>query len=332
MAPRGERPALIPLTPPLSLGLVLTLALTSCGLDAADDEEFPSRQIEVIVPWAAGGGTDQTVRQLATAAEEPCGVDIIVSNQEGGGSAIGHQAVADAEPDGYTLGAATIEVSILNHLGGAEVTPDDLQGVMKFSANPAVLSVANDSEFQSVGDLVDAMESDDTVRIATNGTGGIWDIAAGGLEVEAGAEFTERVPFDGGADMIAAVMGGQVEAIAPSGAESVDHMDAGELRPLATMAEDRLERLPDTPTLVEEGVDWTAANWFGLVVPNDVDAERVAALNECFAEAFEAEEFVDFMDTQGFVRDYLDAEQFEAFMDEEFEQYADLIDTLYGES
>jgi tripartite-type tricarboxylate transporter receptor subunit TctC len=315
---------------PLATALVLALGASGCGLGEEDEEDFPSRQIEVIVPWAAGGGTDQTVRRLAESAEDTCGVNIIVSNHEGGGGAIGHQAMADAEPDGYTVGAATIEVTLLPHLDAADVTPDDLQGVMKFSANPAVLSVADDSPYESVQEMVEAMEEED-VRIATNGTGGIWDIAAGGLEQEVGVEFAERVPLDGGADMITAVLGGQVEAIAPSGAESMDFIEDGELRPLATMAEERMEALPDTPTLQEEGIDWTAANWFGLVVPNEVDSERVAMLNECFAEAHETEEFAQFMDTQGFLIDYLDAEDFEEFMTQEWEDHGALMDALYGE-
>jgi tripartite-type tricarboxylate transporter receptor subunit TctC len=120
-----------------------------------------------------------------------------------------------------------------------------------------------------------------------------------------------------------------VEALAPSGAESMDQIEAGDLRPLATMDQERLDVLPDTPTLEEEGIDWTAANWFGLVVPAGTPDDRIEVLNECFAEAFETEEFAEFMDTQGFGMEYLQASEFEQFMDEEFEQYGELMEEMY---
>jgi tripartite-type tricarboxylate transporter receptor subunit TctC len=317
-------------TATLAVTSACALVLAACGLGEDEDDDFPSAQIEVIVPWSAGGGTDQTVRALAEQAEETCGTRVIVSNQEGAGGATGHQAMADADPDGYTVGAATIEVSIYDHLDAAEVAPADLAGVMRFSANPAVLSVAADSPYESVGDLIDAMEAGETVRIGTNGTGGIWDIAAGGFEQEVGVEFTERVPYDGGADMITAVLGGQIEAIAPSGAESMGQIESGDLRPLATMAEERLDVLPDVPTLQEEGIDWTAANWFGLVVPAETPEDRVAALDDCFSQAFETEEFADFMETTGFGMEYLPADEFDPFMDEEYEAYGELMAELYS--
>jgi tripartite-type tricarboxylate transporter receptor subunit TctC len=309
---------------------VLALGLAGCGLGDEDDDDFPSAQIEVIIPWSAGGGTDQTVRQMASLAEESCDTNIVVTNQEGAGGVTGHEAMANAEPDGYTVGAATVEVSIYDHLDTGDVSPADLLGVMRFSANPAVLSVNSDSPYESVQDLIAAMEAGETVRVGTNGTGGIWDIAAAGLEQATGVEFTERVPYDGGADMIAAILGDQIEAIAPSGAESMGQIESGDLRPLATMADERLEVLPDVPTLQEEGIDWAAANWFGLVVPDGTPQERVSALNECFTEAFETDEFVDFMETVGFGLAYLDDDEFDAFMDEEFDAYGELIAELYG--
>jgi tripartite-type tricarboxylate transporter receptor subunit TctC len=301
---------------------------TACPL-IEEDEDFPTQRIEIIVPWSAGGGTDQTARQLADQAEATCGTDIIVVNREGAGGAIGHQAMADAEADGYTVGAATIEVTILNHLDAADVTPDDLHGVMRYSANPAVLSVPADSPYESLDDLIEAMEAGEQVRIATIGTGGIWDIAAGGFGQAVGVEFTERVPYDGGADMIAAALGGHVEALAPSGAESIDQIEAGDLRPLVTMAEERLDVLPDTPTTVELGIDWTAANWFGLVVPAGTPDERIQVLSDCFTEAFESEAFAEFMEAQGFGMEYLPASEFEHFMDDEFERYGALMEEIY---
>lgn len=310
----------------------LSLALAACGGDGGGDgggDDFPSSQIELIVPWAAGGGTDATSRQLAAAAEETCGTRIIISNQPGAAGATGHQAIADAEPDGYTIGTATVEVSILNHLGVAEVSPEDLQGILQFSANPSVLAVNADSPYETFDDIAQALQNGEQVRVATNGRGGIWDLAARGLGQELGTPFTEYVPFNGGAEMIPAVLGGQVESLTPSAGELLAQIESGELRGLATMADERFPALPDIPTLQEQGVDWTASNWFGIVAPEGTPDERVQALSECFAEAAQTEEFQTFMEGQGYGTVSRDADEFEQFMDEEFARYEQLVSELY---
>lgn len=309
--------------------VALTGSLTACGGDAGGDE-FPSSQIEMIVPWAAGGGTDLTTRQLAAQAEDTCGARIIISNQPGAAGGTGHQAIANADPDGYTLGTATVEVSILNHLGNADVTPEDLQGITQFQSTPSVLAVSADSPYQTFEDIVQAAENGEQIRVATNGRGGIWDLAARGLAQEIGADFTEYVPFDGAAGMIPAVLGNQVEALTPSGAEMLSQIEGGGLRGLVTMADERFEVLPDIPTLEEVGVDWTAANWFGVVAPAGTPEDRVQILNDCFAEAANSEEFQTFMESQGYGSEVKESEEFEQFMDDEFARYEQLVADLYS--
>lgn len=310
--------------------VVVSAGLVGCGGAAASSgDEFPSSQIELIVPWAAGGGTDLTTRQLAAQAEKTCGARIIISNRAGAAGATGHQAMADAKPDGYTIGTATVEVSILSHLGNAKVTPKDLQGIVQFQSTPSVLAVGKDSPYKSVGDLVQGIKNGDTVRVATNGRGGIWDLAARGLAKEAGVDFKEYVPFNGGAQMIPAVLGGQVESLTPSGAEMRSQIEAGELRGLVTMSDERFEVLPDVPTAKEQGINWKAANWFGIVAPAGTPTERVAKLSECFAEAAKTEKFQTFMKEQGYGSEVVEGEKFEQFMDDEFARYKDMVANLY---
>jgi tripartite-type tricarboxylate transporter receptor subunit TctC len=297
--------------------------LVACG---PGDEEFPSEQIEIIVPWDAGGGTDQTARQLAAAAEETCDTGIIVSNQTGSTGAVGFQAAATAQPDGYTVGLATVEIAMINHLGVAPVSPEDVRGVMQYNFDPAALSVAADSPHETLEDFLTAAE-DEPPRVGTSGTGSIWHISFAGLAQEAGVEMT-NVPFDGAAPAIAAVLGGQVEATSASGAEVAPQVESGELRPLAVMDEERLDILPDVPTLQEEGIDWESGAWRGLVVPNDTPDEVVQTLNDCFLEAYESQEFQDFMENQGFGMIYRDADEFESYMDEEFERFGEIIEAL----
>lgn len=311
--------------------LMLAIGLAACGggggQGGGGGDDFPSEQIELIVPWAAGGGTDQTARQLAAAAEETCGTGTIVSNQTGSTGAVGHQAAANAEPNGYTVGIATAEVAMVNHLGVADITPDDLKGVMQYNFDPAAITVGADSEYETIDDFIAAGKSGETVRIGTSGTGGIWHVSAAGMAEEVGADYT-YVPFDGAAPAIQAVLGGQIEATAASGAEVAPQVESGGLRALAVMGEEQVDVLPDTPTLQEQGIDYTSGTWRGLAVPNDTPDERVEILNECFKEAYDSSEFQDFMEQNGFGTIYKPAGEFEEFMNEEYERFGNVIESL----
>lgn len=311
------------------LGATTISALAACsggGGGAADSDDFPSERIEMIVPWAAGGGTDQTGRQLAAAAEETCDTNIVVSNQTGSTGAVGHRAAADAEPDGYTVGLATAELAIVEHLGVAQITPEDVTAVMQYNLTPGVVSVPSDSPYESIDDLVAAAEEQD-LTVSTSGTGSIWHIGYAGMNEKFGVEMT-NVPFDGSAPAIASTLGGQTDANSAGIGEIVAQVEAGELRPLVVMAEERVEQFPDTPTLQELGTDWTNGAWRGLVVANGTPDDRVQALNECFKEAYETEDFQGFMNKQGFGLQYKPAEEFETFMQEEYERFGQVLEDL----
>lgn len=306
------------------------LALSACGGGGGEEgegETFPSERIEIIVPWSAGGGTDQTARQLAVAAEETCGTDIVVSNQTGSTGAVGYRAAAKADPDGYTVGVSSVELAMINHLGIADIAPDALQGVMQYNFDPAALSVSSDSDIKSLDDFAAAVSSDRSPRIGTSGTGSIWHIAAAGMAQQMGGKIV-NVPFDGAAPAIQAVLGGQVDATTASGAEVASQVESGKLTPLVTMGEERIDILPDTPTLKELDMDWTAGAWRGLAVPNGTPPERVKTLNDCFKAAFDSEDFQSFMSTNGFNTVYRSADEFETYMDEEYESFGKIIESL----
>lgn len=320
----------------------LLLALAACAdttdaaqgddvgsADPAAEDDFPSEQIEMIIPWAAGGGTDVMSRQLATLAEDTCGTRFVVSNQTGAAGATGHQAIADADPDGYTIGTLTTEAAILSHLGTGDFTPEDFTGLTQLAANPALLAVDAGSPYESFDDLAQALEAGEVVRAATNGRGGTWDMAARGLGQELGAHFTEYVPFNGAAEMIPAVLGGQVEALSPSAGEVLQQIQGGDLRGLAIMADERLADLPEVPTLSELGVDWTMGSWIGVAAPAGTPENRVAILDECLNEAVESEEFQSFMTEAGYPTESRDAAEFETFMDEEYTRFEEVIDAIY---
>ncbi|MBB4935493.1 tripartite-type tricarboxylate transporter receptor subunit TctC [Lipingzhangella halophila] len=297
----------------------LVLLAAGCG-PAASGGSGSGGAVEIVVPYAAGGGTDQTARQLATAAEKTCGFNTVVSNKEGAGGAIGFQAAADADPDGSTLGIVTAEVAMLAHRGVTDVTPDDMDGVLQYNFDPAALTVDAGSDYDSVHDVIEAADRGAGATIGTSGAGSIWEAAAKGLAAEEGVEMT-YAPFEGAAPAITAVLGGQVDATTVSGAEVRAQVESGELNSLAVMGEERLSFLPDTPTLREEGIDWISGTWRGVAVPEGTPQETVAELETCFNEAARSEAFTSFMEKGGFGVRYRGAEEFDSFMDAEYEHF-----------
>ena len=302
---------------------VLTTA--ACG-GGGEPEEFPSETIEMIIPYSAGGSTDVSVRQMASLAEETCGTEVIASNQTGSAGAVGFTATANAEPDGYTVGATATELAYLQELGFTEIGPDDVKGVMRYALNPHVYFVPADSPYQTMEELIAAAEDGETITAASSGTGSVYHLAAAGLGLAAGVPDQFRnLPFDGGAAAVQATIGGQADMTAVVLNEAISQVESGRLRPLAVAGDERLEAIPDTPTLDELGIDWTSASHLGLAVPAETPDERVQALDDCLSEAIESEEFQTAMAEQNLGLDYLPPEEFEAYLAEMSEKYSEVI-------
>ncbi len=315
----------------LSAG-ILTLFVAAggvaCGSGSASETEFPSEQIEIVVPFSPGGSADQSARQLAVEAEETCGTGIIVSNQTGGAGAIGFQAVANAEPDGYTIGVAAIELAIVDHLGVSPLPPGTVRGIMQYSLQPIAYGVPADSEWETIGDFIAAAEEGD-VTVATSGTGSIYHIGFAGMAEETGVlENTVNIPFDGASAAIQAALGEQTDMVTVGAAEIAPQVETGDLRTLAVAGDERADILPDTPTLEEENIEWVSGAILGLIAPPETSDERIETLNECFNEARESDSFVNWMETSGFTQEYKNGAEFDEFLASEYENYGETLDTI----
>lgn len=301
--------------------------LAGCG-DLSSDDEFPDQDIEMIVPWASGGGTDRTARQLADLVEDELDTSVFVTNQTGGSGSTGFNAIANSEPDGYTVGVTTVEIATINHLDIADVTPDALDPVIQYNFDPASLTVHEDAPYGTIEEFVDyAEDNPGEINVSNSGIGAIWHLAGAGFELEAGIDL-EHIGYDGGNPATTAVVNREVEATTASGAEVASQVLDGPLEALAVFGDDRLDLFPDTPTLQEAGYDFTMGAWRGLTVPEGTDEERVEVLADAFTAVYESDEFQDFMENNGFGLVYRDTEEFGAFMDDEFDRFGTIIGDL----
>ena len=322
----GSRPSVA-----LATTGVLCVGLTACATGNAESADSIPKRVEVIVPWAAGGGSDQATRQLLNLAEEPCETTFVVSNRTGAAGATGHAAGADAEPDGTTLTDMTAEVMPLPYLGNSDVSYEDFTPIVRFASISPAFAVPADSEFESMEDVADALNAGESVRIGTTGPGGMWDVAAGGFEEAAGVKFTERVPYDGGASIVQALLGGHLEIANLAVAEVQPHVESGDLKVLAIADDEPAAVMPEVPTLQDLGYDFSTRTWFSFVGPAGLPEGQVDAFAACFQEAWESDDYQAFLANQGINPAFLGTEEFESFLSEEDAMIADLVPRIYGD-
>jgi tripartite-type tricarboxylate transporter receptor subunit TctC len=309
-------------------GAVALTGLSGCTGQLSGGGEFPSDDIEIVVPWAAGGGTDQATRKLVEVANAETDLSFYVSNVSGATGGVGMREVADAEPDGYKICAETLEIVVLDHMGIADLQPDDLRSVMQYNALPASLTVHEDAEYGTLEEYVQyAEENPGEINVSTAGTGSFWHLGSAGFALENDIE-VEHVPYDGGAPATEALLNGEVQATAAAPPEVAGQVNDGPLTTLGIMGEERAAPLPDVPTFIEEGYDWTMGTTFSIAVPLDTPQDRIDTIHEATKTAFDTDEFQSFMTNTGFTPTYRNGEEFAQFKQEQYERAGEIIDEL----
>ena len=223
---------------------------------------WPQRPIELIVPFAAGGGTDVLARALAEVARKHLPQDLIVLNRAGASGAVGWTELANARPDGYKIGIITVELTMIPHMGLTKISSDALLPVARLNADPATIAVRADSPYRSIEELIAAARKDEAaVRIGNAGPGSLGHLAAAALQDKAGVKFN-HAPYRGANPAVLDLLGGHIEAVAVTPVEVATYVAAGKIRPLAIMAEQRIQAgWEAVPTLKERGIDLLIGGW-----------------------------------------------------------------------
>src|SRR5690606_7303925 len=160
-----------------------TAAALSFGLASAPAmAAWPERPIQMLVPWGAGGGTDAVARFMAAELEKELGKPVNVVNRTGGSGVVGHQAVAMAKPDGYTLGLITVEITMMRHAGLTQLSHKDFTPIALVNYDPNAVFVRTDSPIKTAQDLLDAAKANPgKMKSAGTGQGGIWHLGLAGM-------------------------------------------------------------------------------------------------------------------------------------------------------
>lgn len=242
----------------------------------------PSKPINLIVPWGAGGSTDRSSRTTAGIIEEYLGTTIVVVNQGGAAGAVGTQSALDAPPDGLTWTAGAVkDLGVYKVQGLLDTTLDDWVLFLNV-AMPNVISVNMDTPYEDFGDLLDAFKANPGgVTVATAGVNSAGHTAMELIKSYTGIDY-RHVTYDGGAPAVVATVGGEAEVVPQLSVEQVDMIKANQLRPLAVLADKALE-IEGYADPIPPITDWipefkSAAIYFGLFVPSDVPDEVIETL------------------------------------------------------
>ena len=263
----------------LALGLVCLAGTASAALAQA----FPSRPLKLVVPYAAGGSTDQLARAIAEPLGRALGQPVVVENKPGGNTIIGADAVAKAAPDGHTLfmgSSASLAVNPLLYSRLPYNPRTDFAGVSMLAASPLVMVVPAELPATTLKGFVDlAKAKPGALNFASVGNGNPLHLAGELFKVATGIEMT-HVPYNGSAPALTALLGNQVQVMFDVVLTSNPHIQSGKLRALALTGTKRLALLPGVPTVAESGYPgYEAGIWFAMVVPKATPDAVVARLN-----------------------------------------------------
>lgn len=301
------------ITKALTVGAAFAAAVALSPATAQDGWE-PSRPIEILVGFAPGGGTDQTARLIASAAQEHFDVPLVVVNRPGASGTLAAELLANAEPDGHTLLVAggSESTSVPNHRE-VNYSLDEFKGVLRVNREHMVIVTKTGSELDSVEAIVErAKENPGELVYGSSGPGGILHSAFLVFGDEAGIEL-KHIPYQGGAPALAALLGGHVDMTIITPGDAAAQMAAGTVNAVATTS-DRAEQIPDVPSLTELGYDVNLENMKGLVAPAGTTDEAVEYLRERFKQAMDSATFESLAKRASITPGYLSGPDFKSAM------------------
>ncbi len=279
---------------------VVCFVFLAAGVYGAD---YPTKPINFICPWPAGGSSDMGSRILAQTAEKKMGQPIVVSNKVGAGSQIGLTELARSKPDGYTIGLVNfpaLNAIMLNPERKALFNIDSFTPIVCQVVDPGLIFVKTDSPYKTLKDVLeDAKKRPGEVTASTSGILGVSHLSILMLQEAAGVKF-RIVHYDGGAPQMTALLGGQIDVTFDNVGGVPPKIKAGLVRPLALLDKERTRFIPDVPTTVELGYPSVInASVRGVMGPKGLPAPILKRLQDVFLEAMKSQEHVDMMDKGG---------------------------------
>jgi tripartite-type tricarboxylate transporter receptor subunit TctC len=296
------------------LTLTVAAAFLAAGMTApAGAQQYPDRAIKMIVPWAAGGDTDNIFRPFAPLLQKHIGQPVVIANVSGASGTVGAREAKNSAPDGYTLYAVHDYIHLTYYAGIADVKYTDFEPICLLTATPSVLTASPKTPWKDWKDFVaDAKARPGQIAVGAT-LGSTSHIFPAMIEKSAGIKL-KYVSYDGLAPRMNAILGGHID-LTDSNLTQKGKVEAGQLKFLAIASEKRHPDMPDVPTLKELGHDIVYEVVRGLLVPKGTPQPVRAKLEEACAKAAAEPEYAAAMKVQGTRVAYLNAKDYGAFLD-----------------
>ena len=300
--------------------LIATLPLTAW----AGEAPYPTRPIRMIVPFAAGGGTDVIARLMSQRLAEGLNIQVVVDNRGGGGSVIGSDMVAHSAPDGHTL-LLTANPHTANPSLVAKLpydTQKDFAPVSLVAQAPLMMVVHPSVPTRSVKQFIALAKSKPgQLTYGTSGNGGPQHYAGELFKHLTGTDII-HIPYKGGAPATTDLLGGQVQLMFNAMFNSLPHMATGRMRALAITSAKRSEAAPDVPTVAESlGTDYEVVTWYGVFAQGQTPQPIVKRINEAIVKGLAQPAVIETLSRSGVSAVASSPEQFTRFVSEEIERF-----------
>jgi tripartite-type tricarboxylate transporter receptor subunit TctC len=294
--------------------------------------KFPTKPIELIVPFPAGGTADVMSRAIAEAAKSQFEQPMVVVNKAGGAATVGTEAVAAAKPDGHTLGTVSVGPAATQpHIDKVTYTIDSFEPLMMLYDQPLVLVVGADSKYKTAKELLDdAIARPGQLKFAAAPVGGVPHLG-GELLLRMVKAKAAVLPFQGTGPATTALLGGHIDAATLPPGDVAANIEAGKLRALGIMSAERYSPMSSVPTMKEQGYNLVATAWAGVVAPKGVPAPVLDRLGQGLRKAVESKVFQDAAKTAYSPIGYVPPSQVASVWKNDFQQYGELIKSLKQE-
>jgi tripartite-type tricarboxylate transporter receptor subunit TctC len=304
---------------------ILGLVMAFGAVAPAVAQQFPAKEVSIIIPYAPGGATDLIFRALGASTEKYLGRAVVVLNKAGGGGAIGVVEAQRAKPDGYTLLSAITPLTILPHQVKTTFTYRDFEPIINVVQDPVMFQVRADAPWKTLNEFLGyAKKNPDLITVGNSGAGGGVHLIALAFEKAAGVKFN-HIPFAGGGPSVTALLGGHINAVSVSPPEGIPQVKAGKLRIIALFSENRMTDFPNVPTVREQGVDFVLGQWRGLAAPKGTPPEAIRILHDAFKKGMEDPAFIRNAADMSITLSYIGPAEFGRLMAADHERFGKLV-------
>lgn len=293
--------------------VAVSAVVAGLSIAPANAQNYPERPIKMIVPWAAGGDTDNIFRPFSPLLQKHIGQPVVIANVGGASGTTGAREAKGSPADGYTLYAVHDYIHLTYYAGIADVKYTDFEPICRLTATPSVLTASPKTPWKTWGEFIaDAKNRSGQISVGAT-LGSTSHIFPAMIEKAAGVKF-KYVSYDGLAPRMNAILGGHID-LTDSNLTQKGKVDAGQLKFLAIASEKRNPDMPNVPTLKESGLNIVYEVVRGLLVPKGTPAPIRAKLSEACGKAAAEPEFAEAMKKQGTTVAYLDGKAYGAFLD-----------------